>query len=234
MKIAFFSSALLVASTAMGATPINGWYSSIFSGANYIPDNLSVTRHFALTDTFFDPGYKFTLTNAAYDIGYDVGLRLGFQCNPIRYEAEVTYLNAEVEHFSINKLRQNRASGDIDSFFAMANIYYDFPDMVPAISPFLGVGLGYGWISGNYNKNFYYYPTSYSLPLYYAINYSSSNSVFAYQVTGGLTYNFSENYAFTLAYRYIGTDRVEGLGKVFQAHLATAGVLYRFNEINYK
>jgi opacity protein-like surface antigen len=234
MKIAFFSSALLAASTAMSATPINGWYSSVFSGANFLPDNLSVTQYgFTSTNPFYSPGYDLALTHASYDIGYNLGLRLGFQSNAIRYEGEITYLNNDVKRFFVNDLRQNRGHGELDGIFTMANMYYDFPDMVPTISPFLGVGLGYGWIEGKFNTRVYSYsPNFLSSP--YAVNYRGSDSVFAYQVTAGFTYNYAECYALNIAYRYIGTDRVEAFGKVFQANLISAGVLYRFNESNYK
>ncbi|STX51182.1 opacity protein-like surface antigen [Legionella busanensis] len=234
MKIAFFSSALLFTSTAMSAIPINGCYSSIFGGINYIFDNLSVRQdNLISTYSFYPTISNLALTNASYEPGYDVGLRFGFQNNAIRYEAELTYLNADVERFYINKLRQSRVNGETDAIFAMGNIYYDFPDMVEAISPFLGVGLGYGWIEGKFNtRSFYYSP--HAFPSFNAVDYQGSNSVFAYQVTAGFTYNYAENYALNLAYRYIGTDRVEALGKVFQANLVTVGLLYRFNENNYK
>ncbi|MGQ3889363.1 outer membrane protein [Legionella sp. CNM-1927-20] len=236
MKIAFFSSALLVTSTAMSAIPINGWYSSLFSGGNYLSDNLSVSRHgFIPTFTypFYPTSHKLALTNASYDLGYHAGVRFGVQNNPIRYEGEVTYLTENVKRFYINKIRQNRGHGEANAVFAMGNLYYDFPDMVEGVSPFLGAGLGYGWIEGTFStRTFYYSP--FLPPSHYPVYHRGANSVFAYQVTAGFTYNYAENYAINLAYRYIGTDRVESLGKVFQANLVTVGVLYRFNENCYK
>ncbi|STX28666.1 opacity protein-like surface antigen [Legionella beliardensis] len=223
MKIAFFSSALLFATTAMSATPINGWYSSIFSGTNYLFDNLSVHK------------YGLAFTDASYEFGYEVGGRLGLQANQIRYEGELTYLNADLRRFYVNDIRQTHASGNTDAIFAMANAYYDFPDMVEAISPFLGVGIGYGWIKGSLSSRNFYYPTySYSTTYPAYTYYRNSSNVFAYQATFGFTYNFEENYALNIAYRYIGTNRVDALGKVFQANLATVGVIYRFNEHIYK
>lgn len=212
MKLVLFSGALLVAGTAISATPVNGWYSSVFGGVNYLPDNISITRN------------GFSRTDASYEWGYNVGGRLGVQVNPIRYEGEVTYLNNDFKRFYVNELRQARVLGQTEAILGMANVYYDLPDMVPTISPFLGAGIGYGWIKTNLSSRNIYYPT------YYA----ESSSVFAYQGTAGFTYNFAENYALTIAYRYIGTPRVDALGKVFQAHLASVGVIYRFNEYCYK
>ena len=232
MKIAFFSSALLVANTAMGATPINGWYSSLFGGANYLFDNIHVIKH------------DFERTRASYDFGYVAGGRLGFQNSLIRYEAEVTYLNADIKRFRINDIPQRRVRGDANAVFGMANVYYDFPDMVPAISPFLGVGLGYGWVEGRLGScnvchphhplHHLLHPFHHPFDHHRPIDHHGSSSVFAYQTTFGFTYNFEENYALNIAYRYIGTTRVDALGKVFQANLGTVGIIYRFNEHIYK
>jgi len=57
---------------------------------------------------------------------------------------------------------------------------------------------------------------------------------FAYQGTVGLTYNFAENYALNVGYRYIATSHGNSFGKVFQAQVANAGVIYRFDRGNYK
>lgn len=212
MRIAFFSAALLASSATLAATPIDGWYSSVFGGYTYLPDNLSNTT------------LGLTRTHASYDNGYHAGGRLGYKSNPLRYEGEITYLNADLKNFSINNVSQLNVGGSTYATVGMANVYYDFHDMVPAIQPFIGAGLGYAWVDGTFRSNGPF-GTTY---------YRGNNSVFAYQVTGGLTYNFSENYALNIAYRYIGTDRIGELGEVFQAHLATLGVIYRFNENSYK
>lgn len=203
---------LLVCGAAIGATPINGWYSSLFGGANYLFDNVSVIKN------------NLARTDASYDLGYVAGARLGFQDNPIRYEGEFTYLNAEFKRFYVNNIRQRHTSGETNAVFGMANVYYDFPDMVRAISPFLGAGLGYGWVEGSFSSHNFFYSTY----------YRDSSSVFAYQATFGFTYNYEENYSLNIAYRYTGTNRVDALGKVFQANLVTVGALYRFNETIYK
>ena len=212
MKTAIFYATLLASNIAMAATPIDGWYGSVFGGYTDMPNNLSTTVG------------GFTRTDASYKSGYNAGGQIGFKSNPMRYEGEITYVQADLEHFAINKIRQFAVNGNTSGTFGMANIYYDFFDFVPAIAPFAGLGLGYGWIDSTMSSNTVFGPTS----------FHGSNSVFAYQATAGLTYNFSENYALNIAYRYIGTDRVDDLGRVFQANLATAGVVYRFNAATYK
>lgn len=218
MRIAFFSAAVLASSLATAATPVDGWYSSVFGGYSYLPNNISNT-HFGLSRT-----------GASYTGGFNAGGRIGFQSNPLRYEAEFTYIQANVKHFQINRIIQKRVGKQVNASLGMANVYYDFPEMVPCISPFVGVGLGYGFVEAQLKSRGPFY----TVGPYYNSYFKGSNSVFAYQATAGVTYNFAENYALNLAYRYVGTDRVHELGKVFQANLASVGVIYRFDQATYK
>lgn len=214
MRITLLSAALLATGIASAATPVDGWYTSVFGGYTYIPDNIYV----------FGPDGLFR-DGVGYNAGYNAGGRIGYQSNPIRYELEYTYLHANVKHFDVNLINQLRISGFNSASIGMANIYYDFPDMLPAISPFLGVGIGYAYLQANLSSL-----TGPLGPTYY----NTTDSAFAYQGTAGITYNFAENYAVNLAYRYIATDKPGGFGKVFQAHLASVGVVYRFDQGNYK
>lgn len=213
MRIAFFSAALLASGLASAAVPIDGWYASVFGGYSYLPDNISNTRF-----------VFFTRAHASYDNGYHAGGRVGYQSNPLRYEAEVTYISADLEGFRLNNIRQTGIDGESTATLAMANVYYDSPEIVPCVTAFLGAGLGYGYLTARLNGQGPIFPT----------RFKATGSVFAYQGTGGFTYNFSENYAANIAYRYVGTERPNEFGKIFQAHLASVGVIYRFDGNNYK
>lgn len=206
------SAFILLSQNTRAAVSIDGWYSSVFGGYTYIPDNINIRYLGKLRH------------HSTFHPGYNAGLRFGFQSNPLRYEAELTYINAKLQGFYVNAINQHGISGETQATLAMANVYFDFPEMVPAVQPFAGLGLGYGWVNGSFHS---------TGPLYHTY-YSGSNSVFGYQGTVGFTFNFAENFAINLAYRYIGTTRVDSLGKTFQANLATVGVIYRFNEIFYK
>lgn len=212
MKTVFFSAALLASASAFAATPIDGWYAGVSGGYTWMPNNLSTTRH------------ALSWHNARYDSGYHAGGSIGYKSNPMRYEVQYTYINADVDRFYINNILQTGVRGETSASLGMANIYYDFPNLLSCLQPFVGAGLGYGWVDGRFESR-----TPFGLTYLKA-----QNSVFAYQATAGITYNFSENYALNLAYRYVGSDRVDNLGRVFQSHLASLGVVYRFNENNYK
>ena len=212
MRIIALSAALMAINPLFAATPIDGWYGSVFGGYAYLPNNISHT-HSGLTRT-----------DANYQAGFDAGGNIGYKSNPIRYEGELTYINANIDHFRVNQLRQIAPRGYTSSILAMANIYYDFPSVLPSVEPYLGIGLGYAEVRAELDSSGPQGPT----------RFSGKNSVFAYQATGGLTYNFAENFALTLGYRYVATEDVHDLGKVFQAHLANVGVVYRFCENSYK
>jgi opacity protein-like surface antigen len=202
---------LLTTLTAIAATPIDGWYSSAFAGYAYLPNNIDKTRN------------GITYTDANYESEYNVGGSFGYKSNPMRYEGQVTYINAMLNHVFENGLRDPRVAGYNNAIIGLANVYYDFPMLIPTISPFLGVGLGYGWINVKVDNS--------------RLNISDfriADSAFAYQGTAGITFNFAENYALNIAYRYIGTNTVFKLGKPFQAHLANVGVIYRYDEAKYK
>jgi len=141
----------------------------------------------------------------------------------MRYEVELTYLKANVDHFYLDDVRQTGTSGYNQAVFGMANIYFDLPMMDPLLQPFAGIGIGYGWVQAKFHDTA---PTT--------LSFDASNSTFAYLGSAGVTYNFAENYALTLSYRFIGTSTLGGFGEIFQVHMANVGATYRFDEVKYK
>ena len=218
MRIAFVTAALFATGIASGATPINGWYDSVFGGYAYVPNNIN--------NTYASVKHS----NALYQNGYDAGGSLGYKSTPMRYEGELTYLNASLKRFNSNNIRQVRVSGYSNAILAMANVFYDFPGLVAPIQPFLGAGIGYGWVNAKLKAA----GPAPITRLTGSTQFTGANSVFAYQAAGGLTYNFSENYALNVGYRYVITTRAAELGKVFQANLANLGATYRFDGSSYK
>ena len=212
MKKLFICAALLAAHIASAATPIDGWYGSVFGGYAYLPNNLNRYTSGILRN------------NAVYSRGYDAGGSFGYKSSPLRYEGEFTYINANLKRFNLSRVTQNTVKGYNQAGLAMANVYYDFPGIVECIEPFLGVGIGYAYVDGLFK----------SAGPFGITRYRNSNTVFAYQGTAGLTYNFAEAWALNIGYRYVATNRVNAFGKLFQAHLANVGVVYRFEEYHYK
>lgn len=212
MRITLLTTALLATGVASAAVPVDGWYTSVFGGYTYIPPNI------------YNFAYGVFRDEVGYNNGYNAGGRVGYQSNPIRYEVEYTYLRAETKHFNLNFITQLGVTGFTAANLIMANIYYDCPEMLPAISPFIGLGIGYANLKAELDSIGPFFPSY----------FSTTDSAFAYQGTVGLTYNFSENYAANLAYRYVATDNSSNFGKVYQAHMASVGAIYRFDQGNYK
>jgi len=212
MRISLLTAAILTTSIANAATPVDGWYSQAFAGYTFIPENVSKTVG------------GLTRDNPSYRNGFNAGGRLGYKSNPLRYEGEFTYIQAYLKHFDVNSVRQTGASGSTYSAMLMANVYYDFPEMIPCVAPFLGVGLGYAHVQARLNGTG---PAR-------VTRFQADDTVFAYQGTAGFTYNFAENYAVNISYRFAATERPDKLGKVYQAHIGSVGVIYRFNESSYK
>jgi opacity protein-like surface antigen len=212
MRITLLSASLLTSCIASAATPIDGWYTSVFGGYTFIPGNV---------ENFFLGHF---IHNSSFKGGYNVGGRIGFKSNPLRYEGEYTYLYGSTKAFKINHIPQTGVYGYSSGNLVMANIYYDTPDMLPAIAPYLGFGIGYAYIQESLKSTGPFAPRVFNM----------TNSSFAYQGTVGLTYNFAENYAVNVAYRYVATSSSNSFGSVYQAHIANAGAVYRFDNGNYK
>lgn len=212
MKKIITISACLFVTAIQAATPIDGWYGSAFGGYSYFESNVA-TRVGGLFRNV-----------PKYQDGWHAGGRFGYQSNPMRYEIEYTFTKGDAYKFLVAGIPQAGVTGDTSASFGMLNVYYDFPDGVPAIAPFIGGGIGYAHVEAKLNSTG---PGAIT-------RFKQTDNVFAYQGTVGATYNFAENYAVNLAYRYAATDRASTLGKRFQVNMATVGFIYRFEGNQYK
>ncbi len=212
MRIVLGSVAWFATQVALAATPIDGWYASVFGGYAYVPNNLS---------TNYGGLYR---SQARYQAGFDAGGSLGFKSNPMRYEGEISYIDAQLKHFNIAGIPQTGVKGYNHVVLAMANVFYDVQLHNSPIQPFLGLGIGYGWIDAVIRSTG---PAGLTA-------HTGSNSDFAYQGAAGLTFQFSENYALNIGYRYVATVRDNTLGHFFQTQLFNVGAIYRFDGNNYK
>ena len=212
MNNKLLSALILCTPIAFAAAPVDGMYTSVFGGYSYLPSNINILTPYGFVD------------GTSYKSGYNAGGRIGYQGNPIRYEAEYTYINATLNAFNVNQLQQAQPAGNAVANLIMANLYYDTQEILPCVTSFLGLGIGYAYLDSDLNG--------------YGVNginyFKFTDNAFAYQGTAGLTYNFSENYAVNLSYRYVATTSKDVFGNVFQAHLVGGGAVYRFDYGNYK
>lgn len=211
MPFIIFLCMILCQGIAMAATPIDGLYSNLFGGWAYFPGNFNQNYH----------GYA--LNSARYQDGFEAGGTLGYKSNPMRYEFELSYLQANVSSFSLNNVPQTNASGKTDAYLGIANIYYDIPMLTPLLQPYFGGGIGYGYFQIDLNGS---QPTA-------PVAYGADHSNFVYQGVAGVTFNFAENYSINANYRYVGTTN-SMFGQVFQVHMANLGATYRYDGVKYK
>lgn len=241
MRSLLFYSTIFISSFAKAAVPIEGCYVSVFGGYSYLPSNVNkVTYGFFPTflpneipSTFLNRNptiENFYRNRASYRNGYHGGGRLGYQRTPFRSELEVSYVFASLGQFRINDIKQFGVEGESTGTFFFSNIYYDFPEYIVTIAPFVSTGIGYGFVTAHLNSL-----RSVRLPgpLYHT-QFKAHDSTFAYHGDVGVSYNFAENYSLNLAYRYIGTTGNSHFGRSFQAHLASAGIVFRLDGDSYR
>ncbi|MFY7697899.1 MAG: outer membrane protein [Legionella sp.] len=212
MKLTFACTALLVSQISLAFTPINGGYANVFGGRHILSGNLN--RSFA----------KDHYNNSQYKGGYNGGASLGFKDNPMRYELELSYFKTYMEKLKVNHMMSDHIDGYHQGLLTFLNAYYDFPELIPTIQPYLGFGVGYTFLETKLGAMVN--TESYNLHI--------KNDVFAYQGMSGLTYNFAENYALSLGYRYVLATTTTKLGKNFKANMVNLGITYRFDEEKYK
>ena len=204
--------AVSMISLSYAAIPIDGLYSVAFGGLARLPNNI---------DNNIDNVYA---SQAQFNSGFNAGGAIGYKQAFWRYEAEVTYIKADLNNIQINQVAYDNPSaiGYSQGLIGLLNAYLDLPyKQATLLQPFIGAGLGYGWIQTNINVQTY-------------INTVLNNNSFAYQGTAGLSFHFSENYGLSVAYRYVGTTHINTIGNTFQAHLLTGSAIYRFDACEFK
>jgi opacity protein-like surface antigen len=202
----------IFSTSIFASVPIDGWYTTIFGGYAYAPGNINNTS------------YGLTRNKVVYQSGFDAGGNFGYKSNPMRYEGEISYFKVNTGKFKINSVNQTNVSGYNQAVFALANIYYDFQRENPILQPYLGIGIGYGFIQAILNSGGPASNTAFNI----------DSSAFTYHADAGITLNFAENYALFINYRYITTAKIVDFGKSFQGQIANLGANYRFDGNNYK
>lgn len=154
--------------------------------AGYMGLNMMGTRDFSETvnnvngELFIDDGESFAGA-------------IGFKLTPqLRIEGEFMKMNADLGGVSITNLGEFDIGGNVDSTFAMINLYYDFDFDWKKLRPFIGAGVGYGWHEGDITD-----------VSGFAVDASGKSSGYVWQVGGGARYPLSKSLSLIGAYRYM-------------------------------
>jgi OOP family OmpA-OmpF porin len=134
---------------------------------------------------------------------------VGYKFNNLRLEGELAYRDNDYAETILGF--DLEGSTEITTF--LANAYYDFENS-SAFTPYLGFGVGaaHGSVEA-------------SAP---GAAVDESDTVFAYQLAGGVAYDLSDKFALTLDYHYLDTAEFEDIEADYSAHEVRAGVRYSF------
>jgi len=151
----------------------------------------------------------------AVDPGYIIGGTVGAEFNDM--------LRAEVElSHSQNHMNTNYGL-DLGATYLLGNLWLDWNNTSP-LTPYVGGGLGAGWANADTHGS-----TNHGL--------SGGTSGLAFQLGGGIKYQFSQNVAFDLGYRYKSLNNItfhdaDGAGDFpggnLNSHNVQLGVTFNF------
>ena len=104
----------------------------------------------------------------------------------------------------------------------MANFYYDFHNS-SNFTPYVGAGIGLAFIYGDFSVAAHDYETGKYVDLG---SLGKSQTNFAWQVGAGVAYNFTENVAVDVAYRYVNMGYMDCSYSVAEASADIDAYLY--------
>ena len=181
---------------------------SRFYLAGYMGLNIGTNQDFSDNSNGTSGEFK---TKAAPSFAGALGLRL---TKNLRAEAELSYRNLDVDDFDSSGAANITASGDIDNWMGLMNLYYDF-DVPWKIKPYVSAGLGMGYFDGNFSAS-------------NGANYNDSDYALTWQAGAGLQYRSSDKLSWTAGYRYLDSADLDiGNGTIdYSGHEVRVGLKY--------
>jgi len=232
------TAAVLAVGSQAGAQPIDGLYVGAGLGANFMQsNNVRVAPEVPVpgsvgtgsTNMFFSPGFA-----GLVSVGWGFG-------NGLRTEAEFGYRNNSVGSVqgTVNGLSIH-SGGTEQKFGLMVNVLYDFDNVAPWVTPYLGAGIGYQWAQWS-GVN-----AGDAIGDRFTVN--DTQGAFAYQAIVGVAFPMKETpgLAITAEYRFMGLAGNRNYGATFTGpavgsiptavragsefnHALLVGIRYAFN-----
>jgi opacity protein-like surface antigen len=201
--VSFFTLLLVFSSSAYSAE--EGWYMRGTIGPALL-NNADVT---ALSEADIEaligedlPAGTTYAVDLKFDTGFFINFAPGYDFGDFRLESEFAYqvnnvgkinqtLNIPGVHYESGSSYVN--GGDVTNLSLLFNGYYDFLKG-SAVRPYITAGIGVARVNAQIEGD------------------DDTDSVFAYQVGVGLSYNMSENVALDFGYRYFATSDLDVFG----------------------
>jgi len=135
-----------------------------------------------------DPTNNFELnTQAGVNAAFAVGAKFG----SLRAEVEAVYRYNPNDKF-VDASGPVGADGSLSMLNIFLNGYYEM-DLFGVVTPYVGVGVGYGTVSLNLKE------------LDGTLVVDDNDTVYSYQLIAGAAFNLTENWSLTGEYRYFDT-----------------------------
>ncbi len=166
------------------------------------------------------PGIRFS-AEVEYDTGVHLGGAFGYDFGEFRVEGEFGYESHEftkMTDLEINGIPMGDvdADGDIDAFILLLNGFYDI-DTGTNLTPYVGGGIGFARLE---IKDIF-------VPG--IVRGDEEDTVFAYQLAGGVAYEIAEKIAADLSYRFVATAEPGFDGQEeYNSHNFLAAIRYFF------
>ena len=193
-----------------------GPYFSGLLGASVVNDINASNNDFQYNNSFsekvkFNPGVYVGGTG-----GYDFGF--------VRLEGELSYKDAEIDAITSQTANYSihNVDGNIGVFSLMLNVFFDLHNS-SRFTPYLGGGIGFATL---YISDTYGYVTKGNSTYYQPLYWASDDTVFAYQLGGGVDIALNSRFSLDVGYRYFKTDKAH-----FDSYYATTSIM-RFESHN--
>lgn len=186
----------------------------------YISGNIGASW---LSNADFDgkvPGISIS-SEVEFDTGLHVGAAVGYDFGEFRFEGEFGYQShefTEMTDLELNGIPQGDrdADGDIDAFIFLVNGFYDI-DTGTKLTPYLGGGIGFAHLEIK------------DLFVQGIVRGDDDDTVFAYQLAGGMAYEITDQIVADLSYRFVATSEPDFIGlEDYNSHNIMAAIRFSF------
>lgn len=204
---------------------IPGAYVSGFFGVHIPEDTDAPSTDFITNDSFND--------RVEFDPGINIGGTGGYDFGIVRLEGELSYKHSTIKTITdqTTGIRFRNPDGDLGVLAFMFNGFIDLHNN-SQLTPYLGGGIGFAAIN---LSDTYAITTSGGTSKMTLLYGAGNDTVFAYQVGGGLDIALNRRFSLDIGYRYFSSSRADFNSDLaisssmrYVSHASTLGFRYRY------
>lgn len=182
---------------ALAAPFAPGAYVSAFVGMQVPANTDASSTDYFTGNSFYD--------RVEFDPGINIGGTGGYDFGVVRLEGELSYKNAEIKSVAdqTSGSRFRNTDGDLGVLAMMFNGFINLRNNTP-VTPYLGGGIGF---AAMHLSDTFGVKTSGGTTQRLLLYGAGDDTVFAYQVGGGLDVALNRRFSLDIGYRYFSTNR---------------------------